>query len=74
MNKWRPNKRHIETIVELTNARLPVALIATRVGTDEQTLLVWQGKIAAAEDPSESAEETQRIIASWLAKRDAACN
>jgi hypothetical protein len=70
---FKPTASQIETIAELQTAKMPLAVIAARLGVDQATFKAWTARLAACRgyvDPPQSSAEILREIFPDRAQRE----
>ena len=50
---WRPTLADLELIAEASHARLPIAVLAGKLGGSEVVFTAWARRLAAAKEPPE---------------------
>jgi hypothetical protein len=70
---FKPTTAQLELLAELELARMPVALIANRLGVDCATFKAWTARLKAGRDkvePPESAADIFRKLCPGRAQRE----
>jgi hypothetical protein len=67
---FTPTTAQLELLADLEMARMPVALIANRLGVDRVTFKAWTARLDAVRNFKEPPQSSAEIMRKPLAKRE----